>query len=323
MLHGYWSVHYLGVGSIRISTVQAMITPRELKKLYAQGQNISLLLRKELSTKLNTQEIIEISYDIQTGSYIEAMNNEDMAKHKREYTAEIAKVILSLCKPASILEAGVGEAITLSGVLKNLGNVVSSYGFDLSWSRVAYAKNWLNAHGIVDTVLCSGDLFNIPFLDNSIDVVYTSNSIEPNGGNEAQILRELYRVTRKYLILLEPGYELSSKEAKQRMDSHGYCKNLKGISKSLGYDVLKHELFPFTFNPLNPTALTIISKQSDTELLSDVLACPKFKTPVKKINDSLYSPEALVVYPIVGGIPCLRIENGIFASKYQEIIQKR
>ncbi len=299
-----------------------MITLSELKKLYAQGQNISLLLRKELDVKQNTQEIIEISYDMQTGSYIEAMKSKDMAKHKEEYTTEIAKVILSLCKPISVLEAGVGEATTLSGVLKHLGNEVSSYGFDLSWSRVAYAKDWLCAQEITNTVLCSGDLFNIPFLDNSIDVVYTSHSIEPNGGNEEKILRELFRVARKYLILLEPGYELSSEKAKQRMDLHGYCKNLKGVSQSLGYDVLKHELFPFTANPLNPTTVTIISKQCDTYLPTDVLACPKFKTPVKKITGALYSPEGLVAYPILGGIPCLRIENGIFASKYQEIMGK-
>lgn len=124
------------------------------------------------------------------------------------------------------------------------------------------------------------------------------------------------------MILLEPGYELASEEARQRMDSHGYCKNLKEISHSLGYEVLKHELFPYTSNPLNPTALTIISKQSDTELPSDIFACPKFKTPLKKFDNALYSPEALVAYPILGGIPCLRIENGIFASKYQKVMEK-
>jgi len=299
-----------------------MITSLELKKLYAKGENISAILRKELNVEHNTREIIEIAYDLQTGSYIEAMKNEEMANHKAEYSAEIAKIILSLCNPSSVLEAGVGEATTLSGVINNLGSEVKSYGFDLSWSRVAYAKDWLQSQGITNSTLCSGDMFNIPFLDNSIDIVYTSHSIEPNGGNEEPLLRELYRVARKYLVLLEPGYEYANEEAKQRMNSHGYCKNLKEISNSLGYDVIRHELFPFAANPLNPTVLTIISKQSDAELPSEVLACPKLKTPVNKLNGALYSPEALVSYPIIGGIPCLRIENGIFASKYQEIMEK-
>ncbi len=299
-----------------------MPTPLQLKKLYNQGQNISAFMRREMGVEYNTREIIEVSYDLQTGSYIAAMENEEIAEHKEEYSREIARTMLSLYEPVSVLEAGIGEATTFSGVLRNLGNEIDSYGFDLSWSRVTYAEKWLHSKGIINTVLCSGDLLNIPFLDNSIDIVYTSHSIEPNGGNEEPILRELYRVAGKFLILLEPGYELANDEARKRMDSHGYCKNLKGISDLLGYDVIEHKLFPYTSNSLNPTALTIIRKDSDTELPSDVLACPKFKTPLKRIGGMLFSPEALVVYPIVGGIPCLRIENGIFASKYEEVMKE-
>ena len=297
-----------------------MSTPRELQMLYKQGKNITQLLKEEQGLQHNTDKIIEIAYDLQTGSYIKAMENAATDKYKRDYTSEIAKTILSLCKPSSILEAGVGEATTLSGVIKNIGSDVRSYGFDLSWSRVAYAKRWLLSKGVSNTTLCTGNLFDIPFADNSIDIVYTSHSIEPNGGHEKSMLEELFRVTRKYLILLEPGYELANEEAKKRMQLHGYCKNIPTIAESLGYKVLTHKLFPFTANPLNPTAITIIEKQFDGAAPSHILACPKFKTPLEKSEGMLFSPEALVAYPIVEGIPCLRVENGIFASKYKEIV---
>lgn len=304
-----------------------MITPRELKSLYEQGENVSARLRKEQGLQHNTDEIIEIAYDLQAGSYIAAMDSPEMEKYKVNYTSEIARIILSLTglnsglrEPMSILEAGVGEATTLSGVLQQLGIDVDvdGYGFDLSWSRVAYAKRWLQSQGVSDVTLCTGNLFHIPFADNSIDVVYTSHSIEPNGGKEEPILRELFRVARKFMILLEPGYEFANDVARQRMDSHGYCRNLKGISESLGYAVLQHSLFPFTLNPLNPTAITVIKKNGGVMPPSYVLACPKYKTPLEEIGGMLFSPEALAAYPIVGGIPCLRIENGVFASKYKE-----
>lgn len=297
------------------------VTPRQLKSLYDQGVNISAFLREEKGLNYNTEQIIETAYDLQAGSYIARAENPDVAKQLEKYTFDIAKIMLSLCQPQSILEAGVGEATTLSGVLKNLQIEVDSFGFDLSWSRVAYAKKWLQRQGISNVTLCTGSLLHIPFADNSIDIVYTSHSIEPNRGREEPILRELFRVTRKYLILLEPSYELASDEARQRMDFHGYCKGLKGIADSLGYHVLEHQLFPGAIvNPLNPTAITIIRKTTQDDLFpSYTLACPQFKTRLEESSNMLFSPEALMVYPIVAGIPCLRLENGIVASKYQEL----
>lgn len=299
-----------------------MTTPLELKKMYHQGVNISEFLRKEKDISHNTREIIEISYDIQAGSYTEAMSNEKSFRKKEEYCAEVSKKILKLCRPDSILEAGVGEATTLSGVLNFIGNNVRSYGFDLSWSRAVLAKKWLNKQGIHDTVICTGDLLNMPFSDNSIDIVYTSHSVEPNRGNEEKIIKELYRVTRKYLILLEPGYELSNDKCRKRMDFHGYCRNIKEISELLGYKVLEHTLFKYYANPLNPTAITIISKNSKEDLPSNILACPKCKTPLRKVGDVFYCSQSLSIYPIVVDIPCLRVENGILGSKFEEVVEE-
>lgn len=295
-------------------------TLRELQALYNQGKNITQVLRAEMGLDQNTGEIIEIAYDLQAGSYIAAMRDEAMSQHKREYASEIATTILSLCRPMSVMEAGVGEATTLSGVLRNLPADVASFGFDLSWSRVALAQGWLASQGVSGSTLCTGNLFDIPFAENSIDVVYTSHSIEPNGGNEEPILRELFRVARKFLILLEPAYELAGDEARARMDVHGYCRNIRATCESLGHDVLTHELFPCSVNPLNPTAITIIAKESGGPTPSHILACPRFKTPLLELGGMMFSREALTVYPVLGGVPCLRIENGILASKFEEIV---
>jgi hypothetical protein len=167
--------------------------------------------------------------------------------------------------------------------------------------------------------LCTGDLLSIPFLDNSIDVVYTSHSIEPNGGAEERILRELFRIAQRYLILCEPGYELAGIEAKARMDSHGYCKNLKGVAERLGYKVLEHTLFPYSQIALNPTAITIIEKGSRPLATDLPFACPKSRAPLVSFPGAFYCEESLMVYPIIGDIPCLRTQSGILASKYPKI----
>jgi SAM-dependent methyltransferase len=294
----------------------------DLKELYQQGLNISSLLRGKKGLKYNSEMIIEISYDLQAGSYIASLEDDDTAAKNEDYTAQLADILQALCDPTSILEAGVGEATTLSGVLKHMeASNLSSYGFDLSWSRVAAAREWLKKQNLSNITLCTGSLLNIPFADNSIDIVYTSHSIEPNGGKEKPILKELYRITKRFLVLLEPGYELADLQSRKRMEAHGYCKNLKGISDRLGFKIIEHKLFPLNFNPVNPTALTIIEKNNQSAHPTHVLACPKYKTPLEPIGEALYSPAALSVYPIIGGIPCLRIGNGIIASRYNQFVR--
>lgn len=297
-----------------------MITPRELKDRYERGENITALLRGESGADHNTEQIIELAYDLQTGRYAKALRDESHRRIACAYSEELVRRVRSLLRPRSLLEAGVGEATTLRGVLEQFADPdLHSYGFDLSWSRVAFGRRWLAQKGGPDATLCTGSLFHIPFADASIDVVYTSHSIEPNGGQEEPILRELVRVARRYVVLLEPGYEFASDEARARMEQHGYCRGLCERAEAIGCRVLAFELFPVSANPLNPTAILVIEKAEESEPPTHVLACPRFKTPLEEIDGQLFSPEAQVVYPVVGGIPCLRIENGIVASKYAEL----
>jgi hypothetical protein len=69
------------------------LTPSKLKTLYENGHNISAILRKQSGLSKNTESIIELAYDLQTGSYTSAMEVEEQRKNKQIYCAEIAKTI--------------------------------------------------------------------------------------------------------------------------------------------------------------------------------------------------------------------------------------
>ncbi len=295
------------------------IVPSEIKKIYQEGKNISSYLKNKLNIAYNSDQIIELSYDLQTGSYQNKWAKPELQKLYKLFTKEIADIILSTLTPNSIMEAGIGEATTFCGVLDNLPKNIESYGFDISYSRISFAKKWLEEKGFGNTKICTGNLFDIPFLDSSIDVIYTYHSIEPNGGNEEAILKELYRVTKKYLILFEPDYNGTNKKNRARMDSLGYCKDLKKIALKLGYIIVSEKKFINNLNDNNPTSITIIKKNiiTETQKIKNIYACPKYKTPLKLYNknQAYYSEKSLLMYPIIDNIPCLRIENGILASK--------
>ena len=177
-------------------------------------------LVKLLAGGLNHRLATLVFYDLQAGTCVaNTKNNPDLNQQWCKHLANLIPPLLP--KGGSLLELGVGEATTLNGVLQLLNtNVGDAYGFDISWSRIAFANHWLHANSQKANLFVA-DLMSIPLADNSIDVVYSSHSVEPNGGYELSCLTECLRIARHAVVLVEPLYELANPEAKQRMRNHG------------------------------------------------------------------------------------------------------
>ncbi len=292
---------------------------KRIKEIYDTGGNIIQHLKGMSHSNNNSIEDILISYDFQAGTYSKGAL--ERIAFRKSYGEAVAKVINGLGKFESVLEVGVGEATTLAFVTPELSPMPKKiFGFDISWSRIKYANEFLEKRGLANNnviQLFTGDLFNAPLMDSSIDVVYTSHSLEPNGGREEEALRELLRITKKYLVLLEPAYELANQEAKERMLKHGYVTNLYESAQKLGCNILEYRLFPLSSNPANPTGLMIIRKNPLNGTGPD-LSCPATKTPLELINGAYFSKESLLAYPVIGGIPCLLPQNAIVATHFMD-----
>ena len=179
-----------------------------------------------------------VAYDLQAGSYVSAAR----AHRDRNWLwcKQLAGLLGNVLDEGdSILEVGVGEATTLAGVLAETDRKIGcAYGFDVSWSRIAEGRKWLKENEC-DASLFVGDLMNIPMDDDSVDVVYSSHSLEPNRGREVEAVKECLRVARKAVVLVEPIYELASAEAQARMKHHGYVEGLRAAAEKLGAAVLR------------------------------------------------------------------------------------
>ena len=289
---------------------------QKVKSLYDNGENIIDYLEKIDNRKQNTAEDILISYDFQAGSYIKFV--EENPDYIFRYTSEIANILSGLDGIKSILEAGVGEATTLTNVLVKLNSEdLLSYGFDISWSRIKKARTYANTIQQKPNLFV-GDLFQIPHADNAIDLVYTSHSIEPNGGREKQAIAELYRIAAKYLILLEPTDEFATAEGKERMHRLGYVANLKSVIQEMGLNLIEYKPFPICANPLNPTGLYIIKKDSLSKKADNInYRCPISGFPLEEYSDHFFSKESLISYPKIDQIPCLLPQYGILTSKHE------
>jgi hypothetical protein len=159
----------------------------------------------------------------------------------------------------------------------------------------------------------------IPLADDSIDVVYSSHSLEPNRGKEEAVMRECLRVARQAVVLVEPIYELGSTQAKARMRLHNYVQGLKRAAEKMGAEIKDYRLLEYSPNPLNPSGVLHLKKKKSCPVknlpkTASAWQCPLTGTGLQPGKDYYYSSEVGLAYPVLRGIPLLCTDHVIVAS---------
>lgn len=299
-----------------------------MKAAYARGENVMAWARQTLGQEANTALAILIAYDLQTGTY--TAGAEKKPEERARWCAQLATVLEPwLDRGSSLLEVGCGEATTLAGVLRALPQPPGrALGFDISWSRCLQGRHWLQRNE-AQAELFVADLFNIPLADSSIDVVYTSHSLEPNGGREEEALRELMRVASRAVVLVEPMHELAGPAARARMEQHGYVRDLRGTAERLGLTVRRHGLLDFSLRDLNPSGVLVLEKCGDAMPRLDpertAWRCPLTHTSLERDAGGFFSPAGGLAYPCLRGIPLLQSAHAVVATAYDrtELLDSR
>lgn len=294
----------------------------ELRNAYKNKENVMAKARELSAQAENSSFATLVAYDLQSGNYV-ARAKEDPA-YRTRWGNQLGKLIEPWLETGdSILEVGVGEATSLAYVYNYLKNKkVQFSGFDISWSRIDVGNEFLSEMGC-EAELFVADLFSIPFADNSIDIVYTAHSLEPNGGKETEAVAECLRIARKAVIFVEPAFELGTKDARERMIANGYVRGLKETAEKLGANVVDYRLLEVYGNPLNPSAVITVAKEYTEKKIkstSDSWVCPITGFSLVKKKDLFFAPEAGLAYPIIRDIPLLRAEHAIIASRLSKTI---
>ena len=280
-------------------------------KIYKENKNVTEYLKKFFKKNYNTSEIIEIAYNLQSGTYIKfAKSNINKIKL---YTEEISHILdNNIVNNNSLLDVGTGELTTFTHLLNSMKKKPSKIlAFDLSAARLIAGKKYFLKHIInknTKPIFFCSDIKAIPLHSNSIDVIISNHSLEPNGKNLTNLLRELFRVGKKKLLLFEPSYELNSIKGKQRMDKLGYIKNISLSVKKLGGKLIDVIPIKNIFNKLNPTACYIIKLPivSIKKISKNLFTIPKTDFPIKKDLEFYVNKELGIAFPIFKSIPIIK-----------------
>lgn len=291
----------------------------ELRQAYSRGENITQILTNS-NPGLGRSEIIEIAYDIQSGSY---------SKHALESPGIIkqyAREIYDLANPHLadhyiILDCGAGELTTLSALSEHLPAKCLLIACDISLSRLKvgrrFAERAMRGDLARDLRLFVADMAQLPIADSSVDVVFTSHALEPNHGRERELLAELLRVARRKLLLFEPSWENADDLMRARMEQHGYVRDLPQHIDAAGGRLISVEPLPNPLNPLNTTYCYVVepaNKKSQPSFADQAFQCPRSGHPLHKQQSYWWSQEGGWAYPEIDRIACLREKHGVLMS---------
>lgn len=297
---------------------------REAAEAFARGENVVMHFKSCDLTREQQLSVIEFAYDLQSGSYTACLKGDAaITKQKAAWGKEIAEIVASY-GVKSLIEAGVGEGSTLKYIVDNLPSDIECAGFDLSVSRLVYAREVLKSCSRPFR-LFTGNLASIPLIDNAYDAILTNHSIESNGGREREILADMLRATRRLLVLVEPDYAIGSAEQRARMEKLNYIRDLPGHIEALGANILVYKPWELNANPANAASLIVAEKPTADNwntTSTDALASPFSKGKLEQRNGYLYSNADNVAFPIIDGFPCLLPNNAIVASHLNVAIKK-
>lgn len=291
-----------------------MMNYREAKRLFDDGKNIIEEFKKKTDETLDLEEIIDISYDLQAGSYTRALEDPARAELADRQGRDIGRIIEEL-GVASICDAGTGEGTSLRSIIRHSPAQTRFAAFDVSLSRLLYARAFLDELGKNVSLFCA-ELSHIPLPSNAVDAVLTVHALEPNGGRETELLAELYRVAARYLILIEPDFSLAGDAQKQRMTRHGYVTRLVETLQGSSGRLIRHEPWPHVVNELNRASVFIFEKAQFTAAIPESgYASPISGGRLENRGGFYMSQEDGVVFPVIMGIPILRQRSAILASR--------
>lgn len=295
----------------------------DIRAAYSRGENVMELLRARESNAENELSAIEVAYDLQAGSYTHRF----LSAEGRQFSERFGGMLASLLPAANygtVLDAGVGEATSIIPFLHALGGSPKVYAFDTSVSRLLWARTNLQKEGFAARLFIA-DTAAIPLQDASIDLVVSIHSVEPNGGRELDLLSELVRVARRYVVLIEPSPEFATSEQQSRMRALGYAMGIRSALDALNVEVVKHGPWPLNANPANPAAVTILKprgnsirkqqRRSQKSADNKPYVSPGTLEDLIALDAGHFAPKEGLYFPSVSGLPVLRRDRAILASQ--------
>lgn len=244
---------------------------RQLKKVFFnQLKNSESWLKTEEDSKNTYDEYNEreqIGYEFGSDLCIYKhklswLKEKEIRGHYLKYLFEEIECLVSEKNKIKILEVGCGNCINLVNLKDRFRDKLQLFGIDTSNKRIEVAKKFFSEKldGIEiyqHSVIKRCDKWN----DNFFDVVFSMHCLEQIPYNCVPALQQMYRLTEKKLIMIEPIFENGNQVQKLYLICTDHNRILIKTIRDLGYKIIRNEVLNIqSSGGLNQSSIVVIEK---------------------------------------------------------------
>ena len=271
------------------------------------------------NTQLSISEITRLSYDLQSGTYVKFYNKLKTNKNIYIYNSNMKNLskYINNKKIQTLLDFGTGEGTKLPYILKHNKQLKKIFACDVSFNRLSvgydFLKKELKKEDLSKVTLFCNENFELPFKNNSIDLVFTGGVLENMSNNKMDnMILELLRVTKKRLILLEPRIDNISITDLRRMKKFKLNFNLNKILKKNKINFIEDVWSKLEDNN-SPYSIRIIDKKTKSSKDQNFYLKNE-NYPLRKMNNFFYSKFGKII-PILNNIVIFRSFKNLYYFK--------
>jgi ubiquinone/menaquinone biosynthesis C-methylase UbiE len=142
----------------------------------------------------------------------------------------VSRVVLGL-NPCSVLEVGCGNGHNIFSLLRIDPGVVCT-GVDVSSVGIEKAREFNSCDFFVR------DARDLPFCDDSVDVVFTVHALEQMKYCLEKALGEIYRVCKRFVVLFEPFFVQQNIFGKWHIIRSEYAQGIPFFVEDVGFRIV-------------------------------------------------------------------------------------
>lgn len=160
-------------------------------------------------------------------------------------------------KKLKVIEIGCGAGFNLILLHRKFGDRLQLYGMDYAGRRVQRAKEQLGGHANLHTGSITEQT---KYGENEFDIVFSSHCLEQIPHYLPCAIREMARITKKDIMLMEPAFSLANPAQKLYLIVSDFVTVMKEVLEESDLKLRSIHPNAVSPNPLNKSGVFILEK---------------------------------------------------------------